>query len=181
MPQSDETAPFAFECSVDQVVASMVEWYQWSPQARRTKWVSVVTFVAAMAVTFTYFAWSGEDNDPLAAAISAVIATLFGVAYWFGYDYSVRRRTRRFVLEMTRGRDPIACEVALTSRHLRSKASGVEATFDWDTCAELRERPDGVHFIFRAGPVFVPGEAFGSAVERERFVATARDAIRAYA
>jgi hypothetical protein len=181
MTRPDETTPLVFECTVDQLVASLVEWYQWSPQARRTKWVSVVTFVVVMAGTFTYFAWSGEDNDPLAAAISAVVAVVFGVAYWFGYDYSVRRRTRRFVLEMTRGRDPVACEVAVTSRHLRSKASGVEATFDWDTCAELRERPNGVHFIFRAGPVFVPSAAFGSAAERERFVARARDAIRAYA
>ena len=81
---------------------------------------------------------------------------------------------------MTGGRDPIACEVAVTSGHFWSKASGVESTFDWHTCAELRERPNGVYFIFRAGPVFVPNEAFGSVDERERFVAKARQAIRAF-
>jgi len=177
MSHPDEGAPLIFDCSIDRCVDTIMTWYGWSPQARRSKRASAAIFVLTMIAAMTYFFWRDQDNDPLALAMSTVIAVLFGAVYWFGYDYSMRRRTRRFVREAAGGRDPVRCEVRVTARHLHSKAAGVESTYDWDTCAEVRDRSDGVYCIFRAGPVFVPNEVFADAAARQHFLNTARSVM----
>ena len=172
--QAGDRRRLVFDHTVEQSVHAMTEWYRWSPQARRSKRVSTVLFVIVLVVTMTYLDWRESNVDPLGLAISAAVAALFGVVYWFGYDYSVRRRTRKFIREMTGGRDHVASEVTWTDQGLRSKSAGVETAFDWDTCVDVRETPDGIHFVFRAGPGYVPSHAFVDAAQREDLLTAAR-------
>jgi hypothetical protein len=86
----------------------------------------------------------------------------------------VFKQHRKVVSEQFGHKPTIPSELELRSDAVWVRHSGMEMTFPWNICTGVRDNADDVEITFTPGMCVIRNRHFGSAAERQNFLAAAK-------
>jgi len=104
--------------------------------------------------------------------IALVLAVPFG---WY-YDYVVRGRMTRLLLERW-GAGPYHCTIEIHSDELCVTQADTRLAFAWSSAFGTEDGPDGVLISFTSGRVLARSRGFTSLAHRQHFVRHVSDLV----
>ena len=169
----------AFDYSLDEAVDANSRFIRGSPVARaarrRSIWSAGAAFAVAVFATAALRApASMTTNAPVVALTALTLGCAFAGVYAVLYDWSIRRRVRRFLREQVTGTNALHCEIELRPDGAWVRQPYAEILFDWSDAVAVVDAGDAIELHFRMGLVLARDRAFATSADRAAFLDRAR-------
>ena len=168
----------SFEATIDEIVDAHLRLFAESAVGRRDRGVASVATAALTGAAVFYIL---RGSLLLAIPLTGVGAALGYLLFGREYRKTLRKKTRKLVIEQL-GRDaPVPVSVSLDPEVLIVEQLATTVHFRWEQVTRMVDLPAAVEFraVQPAALMRVLARAFASMADRAAFVRLARDYLRA--
>ena len=168
-----------YEASIDDAVDVAIRLSRKSQALQKQIRAMIVgTGILGAAAFVGAWLFYSTSRTPVAIAIAAAGAILFGIVFAFMFRHflakETRKQQRKIVAEHFAGKPTVTCEAELRADGVWVRQMGIEITFPWTVCTGVHENADDVQIDFAAGMCVVRNRHFRSAEARQSFLDAAR-------
>jgi hypothetical protein len=175
----EQITRIAFDYSLDEAVDANTRFMRGSAAGqaarRRSIWSTGATLAALLFIVAALRMRDPDAGTMLPVVLLALVAGgLAAAIHAFVYDWTIRRRVRRFLTDHVHDADALHCEIELRPDGAWVKQPYAEMLFPWHDASAVHDAGDGIELHFRMGFVLARNRAFATAEDRAAFLARAR-------
>jgi len=162
-----------FEGTIDEAVDAQIRLFEKTKSARAWKLQGLV-FVPLIFVAV--FLTSPEDSTAFKLFYATGLAVFFMPIYLIIYNRSLKRRTKKLILEFFGTDLKALTEYEFDDVGIVFRRAGTEIRFNWDKITEINENDNDLEFFAGdGGLVLIPKRAFANDEQKDECLRFARE------
>jgi hypothetical protein len=164
-----------YESTIDEAVDTQIRLLKTSSVAKRWKlqgliWAPILFFV---------FYFGIPDEKIVKLVFGFFTGIIFVIIYFATYKKTIKKRTRKFLVEQLGTEEPISSEYEFTDENLIFRKLGTEIRFEWDKVEKLIENKNDIEVrIYKGGIAVIPNRIFSGTEQRDELLNFIKNKIK---